>query len=603
MPGASNPGTMREEVGGGAFNALRNAVQRGATGALMSVRGGDAAGDAVARAIAEAGIADLSAVFLDRTTPSYTALLDREGDVVAGLADMALYELAFPKQMRRAKVREALQAADAVLCDANLPPAALQKLMPLAAGKPVFAIAISPAKVVRLVGVLSSADMPVHEPARGRGAGRLSGDEPLEAIIERLRGLGLGAGVITQGPGPVLGFDAIRRSRDRPAAPRKIADVTGAGDALAGATMVAMLRGVSLRPGIARGHGRGDAGGRERRVGPSAVGQRLCRSAGPCAAAEPRCDDRASQEAAMTPKSARPFVDVLPAVAKALAAGRPVVALESTIITHGMPYPQNSAMAANVERIIAEEGAVPATIAVIDGRIRVGLSDGEREALAVTDGAMKLSRADLAFAIAQGRTGGTTVAATMIAAHLAGIKVFATGGIGGVHKGAEDSFDISADLDELARTPVIVVSAGAKAILDIEKTLEVLETRGVPVVAYGSDVMPAFWSRQSPYAAPLRLDDPKAVAQFFATRAALGLAGGMLVANPVPADDEIPAEKMAGFIAAAQKAAVEQRVSGKAVTPFLLAKLFELTDGASLKTNIALVENNARLAARIAKAI
>ncbi|WP_457937821.1 pseudouridine-5'-phosphate glycosidase [Mesorhizobium sp. 10J20-29] len=305
----------------------------------------------------------------------------------------------------------------------------------------------------------------------------------------------------------------------------------------------------------------------------------------------------------MTPASARPFVDVLPAVAKALAAGKPVVALESTIITHGMPYPHNSAMAAEVERIIAEEGAVPATIAVMDGRIRIGLSDGERESLAVTDGAMKLSRADLAYAVAEKRTGGTTVAATMIAAHMAGIKVFATGGIGGVHKGAEASFDISADLDELARTPVIVVSAGAKAILDIEKTLEVLETRGVPVVAYGSDVMPAFWSRQSPYAAPLRLDDPKAVAKFFATRAALGLAGGMLVANPVPADEEIPAERMAGFIEAAQKAAVAQRISGKAVTPFLLAKLFDLTDGASLRTNIALVENNARLAARIARAL
>lgn len=305
----------------------------------------------------------------------------------------------------------------------------------------------------------------------------------------------------------------------------------------------------------------------------------------------------------MTPASARPFVDILPAVARALASGKPVVALESTIITHGMPYPHNSAMAAEVERIIMQEGAVPATIAVMDGRIRIGLSDGERESLAVTDGAMKLSRADLAYAVAEKRTGGTTVAATMIAAHMAGIKVFATGGIGGVHKGAEASFDISADLDELARTPVIVVSAGAKAILDIEKTLEVLETRGVPVIAYGSDVMPAFWSRQSPYVAPLRLDDPKAVAKFFVTRAALGLAGGMLVANPVPEGEEIPAERMAGFIEAAQKAAVDQRISGKAVTPFLLAKLFDLTDGASLKTNIALVENNARLAARIAGAL
>jgi pseudouridine-5'-phosphate glycosidase len=305
----------------------------------------------------------------------------------------------------------------------------------------------------------------------------------------------------------------------------------------------------------------------------------------------------------MMPEKARPFIDIHPPVADALAAGRPVVALESTIITHGMPYPDNSAMAANVEKIIRDEGATPATIAVIDGRLKIGLSDAEREALAQTTGAMKLSRADLGFAVAQGRTGGTTVAATMIAAHLAGISVFATGGIGGVHKGAEKSFDISADLDELARTPVIVVSAGAKAILDIEKTLEVLETRGVPVVAFGSDVMPAFWSRQSPFAAPLRLDTAEAIADFFKVRRVLGTDGGMLIANPVPEVDEIAAEVMVTHIEAAQQAAEAQRVSGKAVTPFLLAKILELTGGASLRTNIALVENNARLAARIARAL
>ncbi|WP_184769197.1 pseudouridine-5'-phosphate glycosidase [Aminobacter carboxidus] len=305
----------------------------------------------------------------------------------------------------------------------------------------------------------------------------------------------------------------------------------------------------------------------------------------------------------MTPETARPFIDIHAPVAAALAAGKPVVALESTIITHGMPYPDNSAMAANVEKIISDEGAVPATIAVVNGRIKIGLSDGERESLAMTGGAMKLSRADIAFAVAEGRTGGTTVAATMIAAQLAGIKVFATGGIGGVHKGAEKSFDISADLDELARTPVIVVSAGAKAILDIEKTLEVLETRGVPVVAYGSDIVPAFWSRKSPYAAPLRLDAPEKIARLYETRAALGLDGGLLVANPVPESDEIATEEMAGYIEAAQKAAEAQNISGKAVTPFLLAKILELTNGASLKTNIALVENNARLAAKIARAL
>lgn len=305
----------------------------------------------------------------------------------------------------------------------------------------------------------------------------------------------------------------------------------------------------------------------------------------------------------MTPETARPFCDIHAPVADALASGKPVVALESTIITHGMPFPDNAAMAKGVEEIVRAGGAVPATIAVMDGRLKIGLADAELGALAKTGGAMKLSRADLGFAVAQAKTGGTTVAATMIAAAMAGIRVFATGGVGGVHKGAEKSFDISADLDELARTPVIVVSAGAKAILDIEKTLEVLETRGVPVVAFGSDAMPAFWSRTSPYQAPLRLDDPAAIAEFFNTRAALGLAGGMLVANPVPAADEIGAEAMAVHIAAAQKAAKENGVSGKAVTPFLLAKILELTEGASLKTNIALVENNARLAARIAAAL
>jgi pseudouridine-5'-phosphate glycosidase len=305
----------------------------------------------------------------------------------------------------------------------------------------------------------------------------------------------------------------------------------------------------------------------------------------------------------MTLESVRSFIDIEPAVAKALAAGVPVVALESTIITHGMPYPQNNEMAASVERIVREEGAVPATIAVIDGRLKIGLTSAERDALAKASDTMKLSRADLAFAISERRTGGTTVAATMIAAALAGISVFATGGIGGVHKGAEKSFDISADLDELARTPVIVVSAGPKAILDIEKTLEVLETRGVPVVAYGSDVVPAFWSRRSPYTAPLRLDRPEAIAGFFRTRAALGIAGGMLVANPVPEADEIPVDEMAAYIEAAQRAAKAENIGGKAVTPYLLSKILELSDGRSLVTNIALVENNARLAARIAKAL
>ncbi len=294
--------------------------------------------------------------------------------------------------------------------------------------------------------------------------------------------------------------------------------------------------------------------------------------------------------------------EILSEVAKALRAGKPIVALESTIITHGMPYPQNAEMAARVEAIIREEGATPATIAVVGGRLKIGLSDAERVALAQVSGAMKLSRADLAFAVATGKTGGTTVAATMMAAALTGIKVFATGGIGGVHKGAELSFDISADLEEFSLSPVITVCAGAKAILDLEKTFEVLETKGVPVVAYQSDEIPAFWSRQSGLKAPLRLDTPKDIANFQKARQTLGIAGGMLIANPIPLESEIPQTEMAGYIRQALSEAETAGVKGKAVTPWLLSKMLEITNGRSLISNIALVENNARLAAKIARA-
>jgi pseudouridine-5'-phosphate glycosidase len=290
-------------------------------------------------------------------------------------------------------------------------------------------------------------------------------------------------------------------------------------------------------------------------------------------------------------------------VAAAKAAGVPVVALESTIITHGMPYPQNLKVAQQVENDIRAEGAAPATIAVLDGQLHIGLDPKQLADLAQSQNAAKLSRADLPVCIASGGTGATTVAATMIAAHLAGIEVFATGGIGGVHKGAEHSFDISADLMELAQTPVTVVAAGAKAILDVEKTLEVLETQGVPVIAHGQDSFPAFWSATSPLAAPLRMDDPAQIAKAHRMRGLMGLPGGQLIANPIPASDEIPAQELAPIIAQAQSEAEAKGISGKGVTPFLLARIFDLTDGRSLTANIALVRNNARLAARIAKAL
>ena len=290
-------------------------------------------------------------------------------------------------------------------------------------------------------------------------------------------------------------------------------------------------------------------------------------------------------------------------VKAALANGLPVVALESTIITHGMPYPQNLVTARRVEQVVRENGAEPATIAVLNGQLCVWLEDIQLEDLARSTGAVKLSRADLAIALATGRTGSTTVAATMIAAKLAGIAVFATGGIGGVHRGAETSFDISADLQELAQTPVTVIAAGAKAILDIPKTLEVLETLGVPVITFGQDDFPAFWARSSGLRSPQRLDDPSAIAASHLMRDALGLPGGQLVANPINVDDEIPLEQMEPLIARALSEAQSLNIAQKAVTPFLLGRIFELTAGRSLVANISLVKNNAGLAARIATEI
>ena len=290
-------------------------------------------------------------------------------------------------------------------------------------------------------------------------------------------------------------------------------------------------------------------------------------------------------------------------VAAAKASGRPVVALESTIITHGMPYPQNLEVARQVEDDIRGAGVTPATIAVIDGKLHIGLEVDQLETLAQAKGVAKLSRADLAVCMATGGTGATTVAATMIGAERAGIDVFATGGIGGVHRGAENSFDISADLMELAQTRVTVVAAGAKAILDVDKTLEVLETQGVPVIAYGQDSFPAFWSTTSPLKAPLRMDSAEEIARAHRMRALLGLPGGQLIANPIPVESEIPAHDLAPIIAKAQTDADAHGIRGKAVTPYLLQRIFELTEGRSLTANIALVRNNARLAARIAQAL
>ncbi len=287
-------------------------------------------------------------------------------------------------------------------------------------------------------------------------------------------------------------------------------------------------------------------------------------------------------------------------VAKALAGGAPVVALESTIISHGMPYPQNVEMASEVERIIRDGGAVPATIAVLNGRPRIGLAKEDLELLATSPDVAKVSVRDLPYVISQGTHGATTVASTMRLAALAGISVFVTGGIGGVHRGAERTYDISADLTELSKTNVAVVSAGVKSILDIGLTLETLETLGVPVVAYGTDDFPAFFSRISGHPAPMRVDTPADLAALMATKWRFGLDGGVAIVNPIPAEDEIPAEEIGAIIEQAIADMDEKGIHGKEATPYLLGRIVEITEGASLKSNIALVNNNARLGAQVA---
>jgi len=297
------------------------------------------------------------------------------------------------------------------------------------------------------------------------------------------------------------------------------------------------------------------------------------------------------------------FLLFSPEVASARAAGKPLVALESTIISHGMPYPQNVQTAREVEQIIRDAGAVPATIAIIGGRICVGLNDEQLELLGASPDALKVSRRDLPYVLSTGKLGATTVAATMICAQLAGIEVFVTGGIGGVHRGAETSFDISADLQELAHTSVAVVCAGVKSILDIGLTLEYLETHGVPVLSVGQPGFPAFFTRESGFKADFQLDTPAEQAAFIRTKWQLGLAGGVVVSNPVPSESAMPTEEIDAIIRQALGEAEAQGVKGKAVTPFLLARIKELTEGRSLATNIALVKHNALVGARLAVAL
>ena len=297
------------------------------------------------------------------------------------------------------------------------------------------------------------------------------------------------------------------------------------------------------------------------------------------------------------------YLSITPEIKEALEAGKPVVALESTIISHGMPYPENVEFAHKVEEIVRGEGAIPATTAIIGGKLKVGLNSEELEIMCKADGVGKVSRRDVAVYLATGKTGATTVATTMIIAAMAGIKVFATGGIGGVHRGAQETFDISADLQELAKTPVGVVCAGAKSILDIGLTLEYLETMGVPVLGMGTDDFPAFYCRKSGYKVDFNVESPEMAANILHTQWEAGMEGGAVLANPIPQEYELDFDEMEGVINKALAMAKEQGIHGKATTPFLLSHIKDLTHGVAFASNVQLAYNNARMASKIAVAM
>ena len=576
LPGTSNPGATTLSPGGVGRNIAEALARLGTPTALVAAVGTDAFGDRVVEATSRAGV-DVAAVRrIPGRTGTYTAVLDADGELVAGVADMTATELLGPDDLEAAA--ELIAGARLVVLDGNLAAATLDRAAEIAyaAGVPVVLEPVSVPKA-RLLGAMFRTERPMYLVTPNH--------DELEALggLAGLHERGVEHVWVRRGSEGSL-FSSGEDRTTIPALPvTEVVDVTGAGDAMLAGFCHALLAGAP--PVEAAAYGQAAAAltvASAHTVRPDLT-DRLVRSL--LAVTEPH-----------------PSLMITDEVRDALAGGRPVVALESTIISHGMPYPQNVAMATEVEGIIRDHGAVPATIAVLGGRPRVGLSPDDLELLASDDDVAKVSVRDLGLVVARGGHGATTVAATMRLAAMAGIQVFVTGGLGGVHRGASRSFDISADLTELARTGVAVVSAGVKSILDIGLTLETLETYGVPVLVHGSDEFPSFYSRESGHAAPNRVDSAEQVAAIMRAHWALGLTSGLVIAHPIPREDEIPAEEIGGIIDQALADLDRLGIHGKDATPYLLGRIVEITDGASLSANIALVRANARLGAAIATA-
>lgn len=576
----SNPGSVHTSAGGVARNVAENLARLGVDCRLVSAVGNDHHGQMLLRLSREAGV-DVQHVqeITSAPTSTYLSVLDDSGDMQVAIADMSVIDHLTAERLT--PMQPMLQQSALMIIDANLPNDALAWLADTFADKPIFADTVSTSKAPRLKPYLSS----IHTLKTGTiEVEALTGlnaqtPEQLSKVASHLHGEGIERVFITRGEQGVFYSAGEAQSNQQAAGgKRKVQNAGGAGDAFLAGLAYAWLEDFGLNDTL-----------------------QFAITAADITLSHAATSSPSLSLAAVSRAMESDFLDIAPEVAAAISNGAPVVALESTIISHGMPYPQNVETALLVEETVRQAGAIPATIAILNGRLKAGLTTEEIEQLGKrgTD-VIKCSRRDLPFVVARNEDGATTVAATMIIAAMAGIRVFATGGIGGVHRGAEETMDVSADLDELARSNVAVVCAGIKSVLDIGRSLEYLETKGVPVAGFQTDMLPAFYTRESDFPVDYRVESAAEVAAAIAAKRKMGLEGGMVIAVPVPEEHALDRDEIDAVIEGALAEMRQLRIIGKETTPFLLARIAEKTGGRSLATNIQLVINNARVAAEIA---
>ena len=576
----SNPGSLRTSAGGVARNVAENLARLGVDCRLVSAVGNDHHGEMLLHLSRDAGIDVKNVQVIDLApTSTYLAVLDDSGDMHVAIADMSVIDHLNAKRLQ--SMQPMLQQSALIIIDCNLPDDALAWLVKNCSGKPIFADTVSTSKAPRLKPYLSSIHTLKTSAIEAQALTGLQAETPeqLRELANHLHAQGVERVFITRGEQGVFYSTGESQGSQRPAGgQRDVENAGGAGDAFLAGLAYTWLEDFDLTDAL-----------------------QFALTAADITLADAATSSPSLSIGAINSAMKVAPLDFSPEVAAAISSGKAVVALESTIISHGMPYPQNVETALLVEETVRQAGAVPATIAILNGRLKAGLTVDEIEQLGKrgTD-VVKCSRRDLPFIVAREEDGATTVAATMIIAAMAGIQVFATGGIGGVHRGVEETMDVSADLDELSRSNVAVVCAGIKSVLDIGRTLEYLETKGVPVVGFQTDTLPAFYTRESSFPVDYRVESAAEVAAAITAKWEMGLDGGMVIAVPIPEEHALHSDEINAVIEEALAEMTRLGITGKEATPFLLARIADKTGGRSLAANIQLVINNARVAAKIA---